>query len=245
MPAHEQDRRTIDRERNGDQESDSEATIPSSTNLGDPEKDRQSSESLEVIDNDIDAIDLEIKRIKLRQMRLEIKREELKLEQDKMYAHVAHEKKKSGSESGSSGVIIYEPRSFDEVLQIVNSLGNGKAVIVNVAMMEPDQAQRSVDFIAGTTFGLNGHQERVGESIFFFAPSNMEVSIVGSEQDNMSDSAPKPKPIAEGRGEKLDLSTSTPSVETAEENDISQSLEEEIIESASETNTVLPKDEMQ
>ena len=38
-------------------------------------------------------------------------------------------------------------------------------------MMDPDQAQRAVDFIAGGTYAIDGHQERVGESIFLFAPS--------------------------------------------------------------------------
>ena len=50
--------------------------------------------------------------------------------------------------------------------------------------MEPDQAQRAVDFVAGGTFAIDGHQERVGESIFLFAPSC--VTVTNSTQDETS-----------------------------------------------------------
>jgi cell division inhibitor SepF len=49
-------------------------------------------------------------------------------------------------------------------------------------MMEPDQAQRAVDFVAGGTFAIDGHQERVGESIFLFAPSCVTVTTAGGEE---------------------------------------------------------------
>jgi cell division inhibitor SepF len=49
-------------------------------------------------------------------------------------------------------------------------------------MMDPDQAQRAVDFVAGGTFAIDGHQERVGESIFLFAPSCVTVTTTGGEE---------------------------------------------------------------
>jgi cell division inhibitor SepF len=57
-----------------------------------------------------------------------------------------------------------------------------KTVILNLTMMEPDQAQRAVDFVAGGTFAIDGHQERVGESIFLFAPSCVTVTTAASEE---------------------------------------------------------------
>ena len=53
--------------------------------------------------------------------------------------------------------------------------------------MEPDQAQRAVDFVAGGTFAIDGHQERVGESIFLFAPSC--VTVTNSFQEEASPSS--------------------------------------------------------
>ena len=55
-------------------------------------------------------------------------------------------------------------------------------MILNLTMMEPDQAQRAVDFVAGGTFAIDGHQERVGESIFLFAPSCVTVTNTSHEE---------------------------------------------------------------
>ena len=73
---------------------------------------------------------------------------------------------------------IFESRDFDQIPQAVAAIRNGEAVVVNMTMMEPDQAQRAIDFIAGGTFYGDGHQERVGESIFLFAGSEYIVSPI-------------------------------------------------------------------
>jgi len=79
-------------------------------------------------------------------------------------------------------VYLMEPRSFDEMPRAIQALRERKTVILNLTMMEPDQAQRAVDFVAGGTFAIDGHQERVGESIFLFAPSCVTVTTAGSEE---------------------------------------------------------------
>lgn len=73
---------------------------------------------------------------------------------------------------------LFEPRDFDHVPQAVKAIRNGEAVVINLTMMEPDQAQRAVDFVAGASFYGEGHQERVGESIFLFASCEYEVSTI-------------------------------------------------------------------
>ena len=81
-----------------------------------------------------------------------------------------------GISNASSEVSLMEPRSFDEMPQAIQALRERKTVILNLTMMDPDQAQRAVDFIAGGTYAIDGHQERVGESIFLFAPSCVNVT---------------------------------------------------------------------
>ena len=75
-----------------------------------------------------------------------------------------------------------EPRSFDEMPSAIQALRERKTVVLNLTMMEPDQAQRAVDFVAGGTFAIDGHQERVGESIFLFAPSCVTVTNTSQEE---------------------------------------------------------------
>ena len=52
-------------------------------------------------------------------------------------------------------------------------------------MMDPDQAQRAVDFVAGGTYAIDGHQERVGE-YFPFAPSCVNVTSSSPEEASPS-----------------------------------------------------------
>ncbi|MBV9389455.1 MAG: cell division protein SepF [Chroococcidiopsidaceae cyanobacterium CP_BM_ER_R8_30] len=73
-------------------------------------------------------------------------------------------------------VIVMEPRSFEEMPQVIQALRERKSVVLNLTMMDPDQAQRAVDFVAGGTFAIEGHQERVGESIFLFTPICVQVT---------------------------------------------------------------------
>ena len=91
-----------------------------------------------------------------------------------------------GISNSSSEVSLMEPRSFDEMPQAIQALRERKTVILNLTMMDPDQAQRAVDFIAGGTYAMDGHQERVGESIFLFAPSCVNVTSSSSEEASPS-----------------------------------------------------------
>jgi cell division inhibitor SepF len=87
-----------------------------------------------------------------------------------------------GLSSAVPEVFLMEPRSFDEMPRAIQALRDRRIVILNLTMMEPDQAQRAVDFVAGGTFAIDGHQERVGESIFLFAPSCVTVTTAGGEE---------------------------------------------------------------
>ena len=86
-----------------------------------------------------------------------------------------------GLANAATEVCLMEPRSFDEMPRAIQALRERKTVILNLTMMEPDQAQRAVDFVAGGTFAIDGQQERVGESIFLFAPSCVTVTTASGE----------------------------------------------------------------
>ncbi len=92
---------------------------------------------------------------------------------------------------GISQIYMMEPRHFDEMSDAVKALHERKTVVLNMTLMEPDQAQRSVDFVAGATHALGGDLERVGDSIFIFAPSNVQLTTPTSHAENH---IPKPRP---------------------------------------------------
>ena len=102
-----------------------------------------------------------------------------------------------GIATAAAEVTLMEPRSFDEMPRAIQALRERKTVILNLTMMEPDQAQRAVDFVAGGTFAIDGHQERVGESIFLFAPSCVTVTTASGDEvasPTVTASRPAPEP---------------------------------------------------
>ncbi|GAB6181955.1 cell division protein SepF [Desulfotomaculum defluvii] len=73
-------------------------------------------------------------------------------------------------------VVVCAPASFDEAHQIAENLKNRRAVVVNLEKAGVDQARRIVDFISGATFALNGDMQKVGQNIFLFVPSNIDIA---------------------------------------------------------------------
>ncbi|SRR5579883_2211917 len=71
---------------------------------------------------------------------------------------------------------VMEPRSFEEMPQVVIALRERRSIILNLSLMDADAAQRCVDFVAGAAFAIDGHQERIGEHIFLFTPSFVQIS---------------------------------------------------------------------
>lgn len=86
-------------------------------------------------------------------------------------------------------VIVMEPRSFAEMPLAIQALRERKTIILNLRMMDPDQAQRAVDFVSGGTFATDGKQERVGDSIFIFAPSCVSVTVAEPPEEDASAAA--------------------------------------------------------
>ncbi len=95
-----------------------------------------------------------------------------------------------GLNNGNAEVTVIEPQSFEEMPQVISALRDRKSVVLNLNMMNPEEAQRAVDFVAGGTYAMDGHQERVGESIFLFTPSCVKVSTLSGiihEVDDLTD----------------------------------------------------------
>jgi cell division inhibitor SepF len=73
-------------------------------------------------------------------------------------------------------VMVIEPKTFEESLEIVNNLINRKSLILNLHLLDAEQSQRVVDFISGATHAVNGHQQRIGDGVFIFTPCNVCIS---------------------------------------------------------------------
>ena len=99
-----------------------------------------------------------------------------------------------GALNGMSEVVVMEPRTFEEMPQAIRALRERKSVVLNLTIMDPDQAQRAVDFVAGGTYALDGHQERIGESIFLFTPSCVQVRTQAGVVNEITNTNTQPRP---------------------------------------------------
>jgi cell division inhibitor SepF len=81
-----------------------------------------------------------------------------------------------GLNNNITEVVVFEPHSFDEMPQVIEALRQRRSAVLNLNIMDAEEAQRAVDFVAGGTYAIDGHQERIGESIFLFTPSCVQVT---------------------------------------------------------------------
>ena len=73
-------------------------------------------------------------------------------------------------------MVISQPTSFDQSEEICNYLKEKKSVIVNLEYVNKDIARRIVDFISGSVHALDGHIQKISNSIFLIAPTNYEIA---------------------------------------------------------------------
>jgi len=74
-------------------------------------------------------------------------------------------------------VMVIEPRTFEESLEVVNNLRTRKSLILNLHLLDAEQSQRVVDFVSGATHAIDGHQQRVGDGVFVFTPNNVNIAV--------------------------------------------------------------------
>lgn len=74
-------------------------------------------------------------------------------------------------------VIVVEPQSFEETPGIADHLKSRRPIILNLESTDREHAQRILNFLSGCTYALGGEMQRISNGIFFFAPSNIDVSM--------------------------------------------------------------------
>lgn len=73
-------------------------------------------------------------------------------------------------------MVISQPTTFEQSEEICNYLKERKSVIVNLEYVNKDVARRIVDFISGSVHALDGHIQKISNSIFLIAPINYEIA---------------------------------------------------------------------
>lgn len=87
-------------------------------------------------------------------------------------------------------VVIMQPENFDDARDICDHLKNKKPVIVNLEEIGKETAQRVVDFLSGSVYGLDGDIQKISAGIFLIAPNN--VDIMSEFKDELKNKAAFP-----------------------------------------------------
>jgi len=73
-------------------------------------------------------------------------------------------------------MVISQPTSFDQSEGICDLLKEKKSIIVNLEYVNKDVARRIIDVISGAVHALDGHIQKISNSIFLIAPFNYDIT---------------------------------------------------------------------
>lgn len=73
-------------------------------------------------------------------------------------------------------MVISQPTTFDQAEDICDLLKDKQSVIVNLEYVNKDVARRIIDVVSGAVHALDGHIQKVSNSIFLIAPFNYEIT---------------------------------------------------------------------
>ncbi len=72
-------------------------------------------------------------------------------------------------------MVLFEPRSFEEAEEIARHLKARRAAVVNLHRLQREYAQRTIDFLTGVVFALDGTIQKIGHNVILCAPKNVAV----------------------------------------------------------------------
>ena len=102
--------------------------------------------------------------------------EENEEEERKFFGRKNKDKVVSMAQGQTIKMVISQPTTFEQSEEICGLLKEKKSVIVNLEYVNKDVARRIIDFISGGVYALDGHIQKISNSIFLIAPMNYEIT---------------------------------------------------------------------
>ena len=73
-------------------------------------------------------------------------------------------------------MVISQPTTFEQAEDICDLLKQKQSIIVNLEYVNKDVARRIIDVVSGAVHALDGHIQKISNSIFLIAPYNYEIT---------------------------------------------------------------------
>lgn len=77
---------------------------------------------------------------------------------------------------GMPEVVVITPGHFEDAQEAVLAVRDQKVVVLQASRLDPELAQRAIDFVAGGVSALDGKAERLDATTFLFAPALVNLS---------------------------------------------------------------------
>ena len=78
-------------------------------------------------------------------------------------------------------MVITQPTTFEQAEEICDLLKENKSVIINLEYVNKDVARRIIDVVSGAVHALEGHMQKISNSIFLIAPYNYDIATDSKE----------------------------------------------------------------
>ncbi len=72
-------------------------------------------------------------------------------------------------------MVLFEVRLFEEAAEIANHLKSKRAAVVNIHKLDRDNKLRTLDFLNGVIYALDGSIQTIGENVVLCSPKTIQV----------------------------------------------------------------------
>ena len=92
-----------------------------------------------------------------------------------------------GSSAKEMEVCVIKPTHYETTKEIIDTLLDGKSVVLNLEGIKIDLAQRIVDSVIGGCYDISGNLQKISGYIYLVTPHS--VDITGDFQDSVNDTS--------------------------------------------------------
>ena len=89
----------------------------------------------------------------------------------------ASTEKEAQTVKAPGGVAVYKPKSYAEVVEIIEHLKKSAPAIVYLDRIKETTAQRVSDILSGAIIALGGSMYEIQPKIFIYTPSGVDVKL--------------------------------------------------------------------
>jgi len=103
--------------------------------------------------------------------------EEEEVEDKKLFGRKNNNKVVNMTQTQTNAIkmVISQPTTFEQSDEICAFLKEKKSVIVNLEYVNKDVARRIIDVVSGAVHALDGHMQKISNSIVLIAPFNYDI----------------------------------------------------------------------